>query len=1086
MMTSIMKASLVPVAGLLFLLSCAKEMPIDNVVPGEKQVTIRVSMPDASTKVAFTPEEDKLALSWEEGDCIRVISGTASSVFTVSRLISAHEAEFTGPEVAGSSFEILCPGTYTSVDEAANDAVLPAQNGNGSAEHLRFKALLSGVDNYTEIAFTNAWAEEHGGSFRQGAAVKLQAKLPEGVSSLKKATLRLNGADYALPFENVNVTASGQVLTAYMMLPWTAISLADGASQQVYVTDASNEVYSATFATKGEKTILPGKMNSIVGVKLALQDFVGGDGTEENPFLIANTRQLENMMNLYKNASDPSDKTSFKYWFKLLEDVDASTITWTPLNATGSFWKAIDFDGGNHTISGLKVTGTYASFAGVLYGSIRNVVFDGATVSGTTKKGVVAGFLGTTGLPGSCENVIVRNSSVTGTNYSGGFAGHTRTTGSIVSCRVENTTVQTSTGHAGGFTAYVDITGDDKYEVPARFTDCHVVDVTVKQDFTGTTELYTGGFIGATAVPASFTDCTAKATVSAEIKDVGGFVGRVTGGVPNFRNCQVLAGSSVTSNAIHVGGFVGYSEVAASYTDCYSEAEVSNGSEYTGGFAGYSAGASSFTNCTASGNVTGGAKHVGGFVGSAENSAFTDCIYEKGCVTDNTSGKSQSGGFCGSATTGVTFRGCQVKDAIYSGLAATYVGGFIGQLGANYNGNNNVSVTQCHVEKTSVTGSTNCGGFVGVQYGPIANSYVSGGAVTAKGAHCGGFSGFVQNGDLTNCYTTANVNGSSYAQVGGMIGIAYTSTISYCNSAGSINGSGADRGAFVGKCDQQNSNPTASISKCIGWDASLPFCGTNTVGASIADCYAGNDGTVSAHAEEQTWPTSMWDLSGAFPTLRETPFRIPAIFIGDSITWQWARTSRTDNKSNILIPLDPLPSYMTVSGDNVTTRFHPGFFTGNGYLDKGVSGQNTTQMLTRFQEDVIDLNPQVVVIMGGTNDLAQGVTKEQIVTNIAAMAEMADAAGIKVIICTVTPNNDTYSRLNDPKTKGAHIITLNGMLKEYTDSQGFTWCNYWSSLVAEDGLAMDAKYWLYDHLHPNPDAYTVMEGIVKPIIDNQL
>ena len=53
-------------------------------------------------------------------------------------------------------------------------------------------------------------------------------------------------------------------------------------------------------------------------------------------------------------------------------------------------------------------------------------------------------------------------------------------------------------------------------------------------------------------------------------------------------------------------------------------------------------------------------------------------------------------------------------------------------------------------------------------------------------------------------------------------------------------------------------------------------------------------------------------------------------------------------------------------------------------------------------------------------------------------------------------------------------------------SKGFAWCNYWSSLVAEDGLAMDAKYWLYDHLHPNPDAYTVMEGIVKPIIDNQL
>lgn len=1086
MTTSRLKITLIALAGLLLQLSCAKEMPMDPGVQGGKQVTIRVSMPEASTKVAFTPEEDRLTLSWEEGDCIRVISGANSGVFTVSRIISAHEAEFTGPEVAGSSFEILCPGTYATVDEAADDTILPAQNGNGSAAHLRFKALLSGVDDYTEIAFTSAWAEEHGGSFRQGAAVKLQAKLPEGVSSLKKANLRLNGVDYTLPLENVDVAASGQVLTAYMMLPWTAISLTDGSAQQVYVTDASNEVYSASFSVKGEKTILPGKMNSIVGVKLFLQDFVGGDGTEENPFLIASTRQLENMMNLYKNAADPSDKTSFKYCFQLLENVDASTIAWTPLNVTGSFWKALDFEGGNHTISGLKVSGTYASFAGVLYGSVRNVIFDGAEISGTTKKGVVAGFLGTTGLPGSCENVIVRNSSVTGSNYSGGFAGHTRTTGSIVSCRVENTTVQSSSGHVGGFTAYVDITGDDKYEVPARFTDCHVMDVTVRQDYTGSTELYTGGFIGASAVPATFTDCSAKATVSADIKDVGGFVGRVTGGVPNFRNCQVLAGSSVTANANRIGGFVGYSEVAASYTGCSSAAKVTNGAEYTGGFAGFTAGASSFSNCSASGNVTGGTKHVGGFVGAAENSAFTDCFYEKGSVTDNTSGKSLSGGFCGAATTGVSFRGCMVRNASYTGLAATYVGGFIGQLGASYNGNNGVSVSQCHVEGTSVIGSTNCGGFVGVQYGPIASSYVSGGAVTAKGAHCGGFSGFVQNGDLTHCYTTASVDGGGYAQVGGMIGIAYTSAISYCYSAGSVNGSGADRGAFIGKCDQQNANPTASISKCIGWDATLPFCGTNTVEASITDCYAGTDGTVSAHAQEQTWPTSVWDLSGSFPTLREAPFRIPAIFVGDSITWQWARTSRTDNKSNILIPLDPLPSYMTVSGDNVTTRFHPGFFTGNGYLDKGVSGQNTTQMLTRFQADVIDLNPQVVVIMGGTNDLAQGVSKEQIVENVAAMAEMADAAGIKVVICTVTPCNDTYSRLSDPKTKGAHIIRLNGMLQDYAASKGFSWCDYWSSLVADDGLALDPKYWLYDHLHPNPDAYTVMEGIVKPIIDNQL
>ena len=132
-------------------------------------------------------------------------------------------------------------------------------------------------------------------------------------------------------------------------------------------------------------------------------------------------------------------------------------------------------------------------------------------------------------------------------------------------------------------------------------------------------------------------------------------------------------------------------------------------------------------------------------------------------------------------------------------------------------------------------------------------------------------------------------------------------------------------------------------------------------------------------------------------------------------------------------------------------------------------------MLERFQKDVIDQEPQVVVIMGGTNDLAQGVSKEEIVSNIGQMADMASGAGIKVVLCTVTPNNDRYSRL-DPKNKGPHIIELNGMLKELAISRGYSWCDYWSSLVADDG----------DNLHPGPVAYTVMEGIIKPIIDSLL
>ena len=106
-----------------------------------------------------------------------------------------------------------------------------------------------------------------------------------------------------------------------------------------------------------------------------------------------------------------------------------------------------------------------------------------------------------------------------------------------------------------------------------------------------------------------------------------------------------------------------------------------------------------------------------------------------------------------------------------------------------------------------------------------------------------------------------------------------------------------------------------------------------------------------------------------------SPKRTKAVFIGDSITWQWGTTPREIAKSKIVIPLDPLPSFLTDKGDNVLVTWHPGFFTSNGYIDKGVSGETTQQMLGRYQKDVLDQNPQVVVIMGGTNDLAQGVSK---------------------------------------------------------------------------------------------------------------
>ena len=212
-----------------------------------------------------------------------------------------------------------------------------------------------------------------------------------------------------------------------------------------------------------------------------------------------------------------------------------------------------------------------------------------------------------------------------------------------------------------------------------------------------------------------------------------------------------------------------------------------------------------------------------------------------------------------------------------------------------------------------------------------------------------------------------------------------------------------------------------------------------------------------------------------------------AVFIGDSITWLWGlEYYGKKTPADMVYPIDPLPSWARIVGSNIWLYFHKAFFDNNHYSNKGISGNNTTQMVSRYENDVLNQDPQCVVIMGGTNDLAQGASKEIILANIRKMAEAAEAKDIKVILCSVTPCNDTYSNLSNPKTKGAHIVALNAMIKAYAESKGFTWCDYYPSLVAADGYTLREEYWMYDHLHPNPDAYTVMEGIIKPMIDTVL
>ncbi len=156
----------------------------------------------------------------------------------------------------------------------------------------------------------------------------------------------------------------------------------------------------------------------------------------------------------------------------------------------------------------------------------------------------------------------------------------------------------------------------------------------------------------------------------------------------------------------------------------------------------------------------------------------------------------------------------------------------------------------------------------------------------------------------------------------------------------------------------------------------------------------------------------------------------------------------------------------------------PDFFTGNGYVGRGISGQVSAQMLMRFRQDVINLKPQAVVILAGTNDLAHNdyaMTPEQTFDNVVSMVQLAQANGIKVILCSTLP---AYQFGWRPELKPAEDIKVfNKKVKAYADAHDILYVDYHSAMKDErDGLP--EKY-SKDGVHPTLEGYKVMEELVQ-------
>ena len=209
----------------------------------------------------------------------------------------------------------------------------------------------------------------------------------------------------------------------------------------------------------------------------------------------------------------------------------------------------------------------------------------------------------------------------------------------------------------------------------------------------------------------------------------------------------------------------------------------------------------------------------------------------------------------------------------------------------------------------------------------------------------------------------------------------------------------------------------------------------------------------------------------------------------DSKKLDWANLSRYEEENKRVGLPDRDERRVVFMGDSITeewSNLYPDYFTERGYINRGIGGQTTPQMLIRFKPDVVDLRPEIVVILAGTNDIAGNTgpsTAKMITDNIFSMAEIASSNQIKVVLSSILPVY-VYDWARDIKDPPSTIRSVNEDLKQYANDHGLIYLDYFSSMVDErQGLNSDHTS---DGVHPVQSGYILMSSLAEAVLSRLL